>query len=65
LNNFFTQVVEGHTTLKGLIETNKVPRTADLEAFLSLDFSEPRREEFGSDAEFQRQSGIHQRKIAA
>ena len=65
LNNFFTQVVEGHTTLKGLIETNKVPRTADLEAFLSLDFSEPRREEYGSDAEFQRQSGIHQRKIAA
>ena len=65
LNNFFTQVAEGHTTLKGLLETNKAPRTADLEAFLSLDFSEPSREDYSSDAEFQRQSGIHQRKIAA
>jgi hypothetical protein len=65
LNNFFTQVVEGHTTLKGLIEGNKVHRTADLEAFLSMDFSGPRREECNSDVEFQRQSAIHQRKIAA
>ncbi len=65
LNNFFTQLVEGHTTLKGLIESAKVPRNADLEAFLSMDFSEPRREEYNSDGEFQRQSGIYQRKIAA
>jgi hypothetical protein len=65
LNNFFTQVVEGHTTLKGLIEAGKIHRTADLEAFLSMDFSEPRKEEYNSDAEFQRQLAIHHRKIAA
>ena len=65
LNNFFIQLVEGHTTLKGLIESAKIQRNADLEAFLSMDFSEPRREEFNSDGEFQRQSGIYQRKIAA
>ena len=65
LNNFFTQIAEGHTTLRGLIEANKVHRSADLEAFLSLDFSEPRKEEYNSDAEFQRQLGNHQRKIAA
>ena len=65
LNNFFFQISEGHTTLKGLIEGNKIHRTADLEAFLSMDFSEPRKEESNSEAEFQRQFGIHQRKIAA
>jgi hypothetical protein len=65
LNNFFTQVAEGHTTLKGLIEANKIHRTADLEAFLSLDFTEPRKEEYNSDAEFNRQLGNHLRKIAA
>jgi len=65
LNNFFVQIAEGHTTLKGLIEVNKIHRTADLEAFLSMDFSEPRKEEYNSDGEFQRQLGIHQRKIAA
>jgi hypothetical protein len=65
LNNFFTQVVEGHTTLKGLIEGNKIHRTADLEAFLSMDFSEPRKEDYSSDGEFQRQCGIYQRKVAA
>ena len=38
LNNFFTQIIEGHTTLKGLIEAGKVPRGADLEPerFLEL-----------------------------
>ena len=65
LNNFFTQISEGHKTLKGLIEANKIHRTADLEAFLSMDFSEPQREEYNSDAEFQRQFGNYQRKIAA
>jgi len=65
LNNFFVQIEEGHTTLKGLIEANKIHRTADLEAFLSMDFSEPRKEEYNSDGEFQRQFGIHNRKIAA
>jgi len=65
LNNFFVQIVEGHTTLKGLIESNKVHRTADMEAFLSMDFSEPRKEDCNSDADFQRQLGNHQRKLAA
>ena len=65
LNNFFTQIVEGHTTLKGLIEGNKVHRAADLEAFLSMDFSEPSREDYSTDAEFARQRGIYQRKVAA
>ncbi len=65
LNNFFVQIEEGHTTLKGLIEVNKIHRTADLEAFLSMDFSGPRKEEYNSDIEFQRQLGIHGRKIAA
>ena len=65
LNNFFVQTVEGHTTLKGLIEVNKIHRSADLEAFLSMDFSEPRKEEYNSDQEFQRQLGNHQRKVAA
>jgi hypothetical protein len=65
LNNFFTQIIEGHTTIKGLIESNKIHRSADLEAYLSMDFSEPRKEEYNSDAEFQRQFGNYQRKIAA
>ena len=65
LNNFFVQISEGHTTLKGLIESHKISRSADLEAFLSMDFSEPRKEEYNSDAEFLRQFGNHQRKIAA
>jgi len=65
LNNFFTQISEGHTTLKGLIEANKIFRSADLEAFLSMDFTAPNKEDYNSEAEYQRQSGIHQRKIAA
>jgi len=52
-------------TLKGLIEANRVHRFADLEAFLSMDFTEPSKEDYNSDAEYQRQWGIHQRKIAA
>ena len=65
LNNFFHQVVEGHQTLRGLLESSKVPRTADLEAFLSMDFIEPNRENCGSDYEFQRQSAMYQVKLAA
>ncbi|HEX9045524.1 MAG TPA: DUF87 domain-containing protein, partial [Verrucomicrobiae bacterium] len=65
LNNFFAQISEGHTTLKGLIESNKIHRSADLEAFLSMDFSEPRKEDCGSDADYQRQVGIFHRKVAA
>jgi hypothetical protein len=65
LNNFFTQIAEGHTTLKGLIEAGKIHRTADLEAFLNMDFSEPGRDECSSDAEYNRQFGNFRRKIAA
>jgi hypothetical protein len=65
LNNFFIQVPEGHATLRGLIETRKIPRSADLDAFLSLDFEEPRREESASDTVYQQLMGRHRRKVAA
>ena len=65
LNNFFHQVSEGHSTLRGLIEASKIPRTADLEAFLSMDFDGPNREDCSSDYEFQRRSALHDLKLAA
>jgi hypothetical protein len=65
LNNFFRQISEGHSTLRGLIEASKLPRNADMEAFLAMDFVEPRKEDSGSDFEFQRQMSQHQMKLAA
>jgi len=65
LNNFFEQIAEGHSTLRGLIEGSKVPRSADLEAFLSMDFIAPDKENCSSDYEFQRQTAMHQLKLAA
>jgi hypothetical protein len=65
LNNFFHQVSEGHNTLRGLIESSKIPRTADLEAFLAMDFTEPRRDDCSSDSDFQRQTAMYQIKLAA
>jgi hypothetical protein len=65
LNNFFVQISEGHTTLRGLIEASKIVRSADLEAFLSMDFTAPNKDDYSSDAEFARQQGIYQRKVAA
>jgi len=65
LNNFFRQIAEGHNTLRGLLEASKVPRSADLEAFLSMDFVEPRKEDCSSDYEFQRQTAQYQLKLAA
>ena len=65
LNNFFHQVSDGHSTLRGLIEASKVPRSADLEAFLSMDFDAPNREDCSSDYEFQRRSALHDLKLAA
>ncbi len=65
LNNFFRQISEGHNTLRGLLEASKLPRSADLEAFLSMDFIEPRKEECNSDHEFNRQSAQYQLKLAA
>jgi Helicase HerA, central domain len=65
LNNFFQQISEGHNTLRGLLEGSKVQRSADLEAFLSMDFDGPRKEDCSSDYEFQRQTAMYQLKLAA
>jgi hypothetical protein len=65
LNNFYRQISEGHNTLRGLIEGSKLPRSADVEAFLSLDFEEPRKEDSSSDHEYQRQLAQHRLKLAA
>jgi hypothetical protein len=65
LNNFFHQVAEGHNTLRGLIEASKVPRSADLEAFLSMDFVPPSKEDCSSEYEFSRQTALHDLKLAA
>jgi hypothetical protein len=65
LNNFYTQIPEGHATLRGLIETHKVVRSADLDAFVSMNFDEPRKEEFPSDSAYQQQMSRHLRKVAA
>ena len=65
LNNFFQQISEGHSTLRGLLEASKLPRSADLEAFLSMDFVPPNKEDCSSDYEFQRQTSLFQLKLAA
>ncbi len=65
LNNFFQQIAEGHSTLRGLLEASKLARSADLEAFLSMDFVPPNKEECSSDYEFQRQTAMHQLKLGA
>jgi hypothetical protein len=65
LNNFYRQVVEGHSTLRGLIEASKMQRSADLEAFLSMDFAAPNKEDCSNEQEYQRQSARYQIKLAA
>jgi hypothetical protein len=65
LNNFFHQISEGHSTLRGLIENSKLARSADLEAFLSMDFEPPRKEDCSSEYEFQRQTAMYDVKLAA
>jgi len=65
LNNFFQQISEGHSTLRGLLEASKLPRSADLEAFLSMDFVPPNKEDCSSDYDFQRQTSLFQLKLAA
>lgn len=65
LNNFFTQVPEGFSTLRVLIEANKISKSADMESFLSISLDDPRKEDFDNDAEFRRQRSRHQRKVAA
>jgi len=65
LNNFFTQIAEGHHTLRGLIEMNRVSRSADIDAFLNMEFAEPRKEDFENETGYQHQLVRYQRKIAA
>jgi hypothetical protein len=65
LNNFYRQISEGHNTLRGLIEGSKLARSADVEAFLSMDFDEPRKEDSSSDHDYQRQLAQHALKLAA
>jgi hypothetical protein len=65
LNNFFTQVAEGHATLRSLIENNKISSSADIEAFLSISFEQPERSDFDQESEWRRQHARFQRKIAA
>ncbi len=65
LNNFYTQIPEGHHTLRGLIELNRVSRSSDIDAFLNMEFNEPRREDFENDTTFTHHHIRYQRKIAA
>ncbi|HSY17473.1 MAG TPA: hypothetical protein VK815_04025, partial [Candidatus Acidoferrales bacterium] len=65
LNNFYTQIAEGHHTLRGLIELNRVSRSSDIDAFLAMDFAEPRKEDFENETSFQHQLTRYERKVAA
>ena len=65
LNNFYAQITEGHSTLRALIEDSGVPRFADLEAFLSIVFDEPGREEFEDEDDWNRRLAHHQKIVAA
>jgi len=65
LNNFYMQVAEGHATLRALIESNKISKSADLEALLSISFDQPRKEDFDQDSEWRRQTSRFERKVAA
>ena len=64
LNNFYTQVAEGHQTLRGLIELNRAVRSSDMDAFLSMEFNEPRKEDFETEATFQHHLIRYNRKLA-
>ena len=65
LNNFFRQFAEGHSTLRGLLEASKLARSADMEAFLSMDFVPPNKEDCSTEYEFQRQTAMFQLKLGA
>jgi hypothetical protein len=65
LNNFYTQIQEGHATLRALIEANRLPRSADLEAFQSIIFDEPRKEDFDDEDEWAKHNARYRRKVAA
>jgi hypothetical protein len=65
LNNFYTQIQEGHATLRSLVEANDDARSADIEAFLSIVFDEPRKEEFDDIEDWHKQNLRYQRKVAA
>ncbi len=65
LNNFYTQIQEGHATLRALIEANHLPRSADLEAFQSIMFDEPRKEDYDDEDEWAKHNARYRRKVAA
>ena len=65
LNNFYTQIQEGHAMLWALIEANRIPRSADLEAFQSIVFDEPRKEDFDDEDEWHKHNTRYRRKVAA
>ena len=65
LNNFYTQIQEGHATLRALIESLRMPRATDLEAFLSIIFDEPRKEDFDDEDEWHKNHTRYRRKVAA
>ena len=65
LNNFYTQIQEGHATLRALIEANRLPRSADLEAFQSIIFDEPRKEDYDDEDEWAKHNARYRRKVAA
>jgi hypothetical protein len=65
LNNFYTQIQEGHATLRALIESLRLPRATDLEAFLSIIFDEPRKEDFDDEDDWHKNHARYRRKVAA
>jgi hypothetical protein len=65
LNNFYTQIPEGHQTLRGLLELNRLSRSSDIDAFLSMDFVEPRKEDFENESTYAHHLTRYHRKIAA
>jgi hypothetical protein len=65
LNNFYTQIQEGHATLRALIESSHTPSSPDLEAFQSIAFDEPHKEDFDDEDDWHRHMIRWRRKIAA
>ena len=65
LNNFYTQIQEGHATIRALIEAARLPRSADLEAFQSIAFDEPRKQDFDDEDDWAKQNTRYRRKVAA
>jgi hypothetical protein len=65
LNNFYTQIHEGHETLRSLIEAKGSSRSQDLDSFLNISFDPPSREDFENDGKYKSEVIKYQRKVAA